>query len=145
MARIDYPKGQGGKGMRAPMKKCIIWYLVAAMFIIGVAPGVYAGFSPSEGVALSSAERASELEQIQKFLEMKMVTERLRELGLSPDDIQARLNQFSDRQLHQLALKLDDLKVGADEGLIIVILLLAVVITVVIVLQATGHQVVVKN
>jgi len=131
--------------MRAPMKKGIIWYLVAAMFIIGIAPRVYAGFSPSEAVALSSAERSSELKQIQKFLEMKMVRERLRELGLSPDDIQARLNQFSDQQLHQLALKLDDLKVGADEGLIIVILLLAVVITVVIVLQATGHQVVVKN
>jgi len=131
--------------MRAPMKKCIIWYLVATMFIIGIAPRVYAGFSPSEGGALSSAERASELEQIQKFLEMKMVRERLRELGLSPDEIQARLNQFSDRQIHQLALKLDDLKVGADAGLVMVILLLAVAITVVIVLQATGHRVVVKK
>ena len=131
--------------MRTPMKKCIIWYLAAAMFIIGVAPRVYAGLSPSEEVALSSAEGALELAQIQQFLEMKMVRERLQELGLSPDEIQARLNQFSDRQIHQLALKIDDLKVGADEGLVIVILLLAVVITVVIFLQATGHQVVVKK
>ena len=131
--------------MRKPLKKCIIWYLVVAMFIIGIAPRVDAGFSPSEGVALSSAERASESEQIQKFLELKRVRERLMELGLSPDEIQARLNQFSDRQLHQLALKLDDLKVGADEGLVIVILLLAVAIAVIIILQATGHRVVVKN
>jgi hypothetical protein len=70
------------------------------MFIIGIAPRVYAGFSPSEGGVLSSAERASELKQIQKFLEMKMVRERLRELGLSPDEIQGRLNQFSDPSLY---------------------------------------------
>jgi hypothetical protein len=131
--------------MRTPLKKFVIGYLVMAMFIIGITPRVYAGLSPSEGVALSSAEGASELEQIQKFLEMKMVRERLRELGLSPDEIQARLNQFSDRQIHQLALKLDDLKVGANEGLVIVVLLLAVAIMVVIILQATGHQVVVKK
>lgn len=130
--------------MRTPMKKCIIWYLVAAIFIIGITPPVYAGLSPSEGIALSSAERALESKQIQKFLEMKMVRERLRELGLSPDEIQARLNQFSDRQIHQLALKLDALKVGADEGLVIVILLLGVAIAVVIILQATGHKVIVK-
>ena len=131
--------------MRTSLQKCISGYLVVAMFIIGVAPRVYAGLSPSEGVALSSAERALELEQIQKLLEMKMVRERLRELGLSPDEIQARLNQFSDPQIHQLALKIDDLKVGADEGLVIIVLLLAVAIAVVIFLQATGHQVVVKK
>ncbi len=63
-------------------------------------PRFYAGFSPSEGGALSSAERALELKQIQKFLEMKMVRERLKELGLSPDEIQARLNQLSAPSLY---------------------------------------------
>jgi hypothetical protein len=144
MGRIDYPKGQGGKGMRAPMKKCIIWYLVAAMFIIGIAPRVYAGFSPSEGSALSSAERASELKQVQKFLEMKMVRERLGELGLSPEDIQSRLNQFGDRQLHQLALQLDDLKVAGDDFLGVIILLLVIAILVVLLIQLTGHKIVIK-
>jgi hypothetical protein len=50
--------------------------------------------------------------RIQKFLEMKMVRERLKEFGLTPDEIQARLSQFDDQQVHQLALRLDDLKVG---------------------------------
>ena len=130
--------------MRTRLKKCIIWYLVMAMFIIGITPRVYAGFSPSEVNALAPAERASDLQKVQKFLEIKMVRERLKELGLSPDEIQARLNQVSDSQIHQLALKLDDLKTGADEGLGIIILLLVIIILVVIILQVTGHRIIVK-
>ena len=130
--------------MRTPFKKCIIWYLVGAMFIIGITPRAYAGFSPSEGGALSSAERASELKQVQKFLEIKMVRERLKELGLSPDEVQARLNQFSDPQIHQLALQLDDLKVAGDDFLGVIILLLVIAVLVVLLIQLTGHKIVIK-
>lgn len=126
------------------MKKCIIWYLVGAMFIIGITPRVYAGFSPSEIISLSPSERASDLQKIQRFLEGKMVRERFRELGISPEEIQARLDQVSNPQLHQLALKLDELKIGADAGLGIIIFLLMVAIVVVIIIQVTGHKVVVK-
>jgi hypothetical protein len=142
---MDYQKGLGGKGMRKPLKKSIIWSLVVAMFIIGITPRVYAGCSPSEGIAISSADRISELQKIQKFLEMKMIRERLKKLGLSPAEIQGRLNRFSDAQIHQLALKVDDLKVGADEGLAIIVLILGVAVAVIIILQATGHQVIVKK
>jgi hypothetical protein len=115
-----------------------------AMFIIGITPRVYAGFSPSDIISLSPSERTSDLQKIQKFLEMKMVRERLKELRISPEEIQARLDQVSDSQLHQLTLKLDELKVGADSGLGIIIFLLMVLIVVVIILQVTGHKVVVK-
>jgi hypothetical protein len=130
--------------MRKSLNKCIIWHLVMAMFILGITPRVYAGFSPSEIISLSPSERASDLQKTQKFLEMKVAKERFRELGISPEEIQARLDQVSDSQLHQLALKLDDLKVGADSGLGIIIFLLMVLIVVVVILQVTGHKVVVK-
>ena len=131
--------------MRKPLKKGIIWYLAMTVFIIGITPRVYGGFSPSEDTAVSSAGRVSESQKIQKSLEMKMIRERLKALGLSPDEIQGRLNQFSDLQIHELALKIDDLKVGTEEGLVIIVLLLGVLIGVVIFLQATGHEVVVKK
>jgi hypothetical protein len=115
-----------------------------AMFIIGITPRVYAGFSPSEIISLTPSERTSDLQKIQRFLEMKMVRERFRELGISPEEIQARLDQVSDPQLHQLALKLDELKIGADSGLGIIIFLLVVAIVVIIIIQLTGHRVVVK-
>ena len=129
--------------MRILPKKWIAWYLVMAMFVIGITPRVYAGFSPSEIIALSPAERSADVQKIQKFLEMKMVRERLKEFGLAPDEIQARLSQLSDPQIHQLAVKLDDLKLGGD-GLGIIIFLLVVVILVIVILQVTGHRVVVK-
>ena len=130
--------------MKIPLRKWITWYLVVAMFVIGITPRVYAGFSPSEGIRLSPEERTLELQKIQKFLETKMVRERLKELGLSPDEIQARLSQFSDPQIHQLALQLDELKVAVDDFLGIIILLLVIAILVVLLIQLTGHKIIIK-
>jgi hypothetical protein len=61
-----------------------------AMVVIGITPPVYAGFSPSEVIGLTSAERSADLQKVRKFLEMKMVGERLRELGLAPGEVQSR-------------------------------------------------------
>ena len=129
--------------MRIPLRKWITWYLVAAMFVIGITPRVYAGFSPSEFTSLAPAERSAELQKIQKFLEMKVVRERLREFGYTPDEIQSRLNQLSDPQIHQLALQVDNLKVGGD-GWEVIIALLVIVILVLVIIWLTGHKVAIK-
>ena len=130
--------------MKTPLRNWIIWYLVMGMFVIGITPRVYAGFSPSEVMGFSSSERSSDLMKVQKFLEMKMVRERLKEYGLTQDEITARLDQLSDRQIHQLALKVDDLRVAADDGLGIIVALLVIAILVVILILLLGHRVVVK-
>ena len=129
--------------MRTALRKGIIWYLVVAMFVIGITPRVYAGFSPSEGIGLLPLDRPSDVQKIQKFLEIKMVRERLREFGFTPDEIQARLNQLSDPQVHQLAVQIDDAKVGAD-GAGIIIGLLVIAILVVILVWLLGHRVEIK-
>jgi hypothetical protein len=135
--------GKGGILMRDPLRKWITWYLVMAMFVIGITPRVYAGFSPSEFTSLAPAERSEELQKIQKFLEMKVVRERLKELGFAPDEIQSRLNQLSDPQIHQLALQIDNLKVGGD-GLEVVIALLVIAILIVVLIWLLNHKVVIK-
>ncbi len=127
--------------MQLSFLKYMSWYLVVAMFIIGITPRVYAGFSPSEVMDLSPIDRASDLQKIQKVLEMKMISERLQQLGLTPDEIQARLTQLSEDQIHQFALQLDDLKVGGDGGLGIVIGLLVIAILVVILIYLLGHRI----
>lgn len=136
--------GRREERMKAPLKKWIIWYLVMAMFIVGITPRVYAGFSPSEAISLSPLERSADLAKVQKFLEMKMVKERLKEFGLTPDEIQSRLNQFSDQQIHHLALNLDELKVGGDSALGIIIALLVIAILVIVIIQLTGHKIIIK-
>lgn len=124
--------------------KYISWYLVIVMFVIGIAPRVDAGLSPSETIAIPQFDRVSDIQKIQNFIEMKMVKERLEKLGFTQDEIQARLSQLSDQQIHQIALKLDDLKLGGD-GLEVVVLLLVIVILVVLLLQLTGHKIIITK
>ena len=130
--------------MRIPFMKQVAWYLVFAMFIIGIVPRVEAGFVPSELVALAKVDRAADLEKIQQVLETRIIKERLEKLGFTQQEISNRFSQLSDSQIHQLALHLDDLKVGGDSGLGVVILLLVIAILVVILLHLTGHKIIVK-
>lgn len=131
--------------VRIPFMKEIAWYLVFAVFIVGIAPKVEAGFAPSEAIALSKVDRAADMDKIQRVLETKMIKERLEKLGFTKDEINNRLSQLSDQQIHQLALQLDDLKVGKDDPLGIIIALLVIAILVIIILQLTGHRVVVTK
>ena len=60
--------------MKKPYVKCLSWYLILAMFVIGITPRVYAGFSPSEGLNLSPIDRGADLQKIQGVLEVKMIS-----------------------------------------------------------------------
>ncbi len=130
--------------LRSTFLKYISWYLVVAMFVLGVTPRVYAGFAPSEVVNLSPSERVADLQKIQKTLEMKMINQRLAEFGLTPDEIRTRMSQLSDQQVHQFALQLDQMKVAGDSGLGIIIGLLVIAILVVILAYLLGHRVFVR-
>jgi len=126
-----------------PFMKSIAFYLAFAMFIIGIAPRVDASFAPSGIITLAQTDRAADLATVQKTLELKMVKERLAELGFTHQEIQSRLTQLSDQQLHRTAQQLDSLKVGGD-GLGVVIAILVIAILVVLLIQLTGHRVIVK-
>jgi len=125
------------------VKKYVVWYLVVAMFVIGIAPRLEAAFTPSETLVLSPSVRAADVEKIQAALELKLVQQRLQDLGFSADEITARLSQLTDEQIHSIAARLDDLKVGGD-GLGIVIAILVIIVLVIVIIQLTGHKVVVK-
>lgn len=130
--------------LRLSFFKVISCYLVVAMFVLGVTPRVFAGLAPSEVINLSPSDRVADLQKIQKTLEMKMINQRLAEFGLTPDEIQTRMSQLSDQQVHQFALQLDQVKVAGDSGLGIIIGLLVIAILVVILIYLLGHRVVVR-
>jgi len=129
--------------MRIPLMKVVAAYLVIAMFIIGIAPKADAGIAPSEIIAMSQVDRAADIEKIQKVLETKMVRERLEKLGYAQEEINSRLTQLSDQQMHNLALQIDDIKVGGDLGIVIALLVIAILV--VLLIQLTGHRVVVTK
>ena len=130
--------------MKKTFMKQVTWYLVVAMFIIGITPRVYAGFSPSEVVGFSPIDRGSDLGKIQNAIETKMIGERLKQIGLTPDEIQKKLTQLSDQQIHQLALQLDELKVGRDSGWVAFGVLITVLAITVLVIYLSGHELVIQ-
>jgi hypothetical protein len=137
--------GKEVKRMKIPFLKEISWYLVLAMFIIGIAPRVDAAMAPSSLIASSPLERAADLAEIQRVLEMKVVKERLENLGFTAEEVRARLDQMSDHQMHQLAQQIDDLKVGKDSAGTVIIVLIVIALIVVAILYFTGRKVVVTK
>ncbi len=129
--------------MKRKLAKCLIWYMVAVVFVIGITPRVYADFSPSEMIGLTQMDRNSDLQKIQRVLESRLIRERLIQLGFTEEGIQGRLNQLSNEQIHQVALKIDEIKVGGD-GAEVVIIILLVAVLVVAIIYLTGHRVIVK-
>jgi hypothetical protein len=125
------------------LKRLMVWYLVGAMFIIATAPRCLAGFSSSEVIALSPADRPADLAKLKKFLETKMVRERLKDLGFAPEEVRMKLADLNDRQVHQLALHLDEMQVAGDGGEVVVIVFLAAIL-VVLILYAMGHRILIK-
>jgi hypothetical protein len=130
--------------MKKTFMKHITWYLVVAMFVIGITPRVYAGFSPSEVVGVSPIDRGSDLEKIQNAIETKMIGERLKQIGLTPDEIQKRLSQLSDQQIHRLALQLDELRVAGDAGWVAFGVLVGLAAIAVLIIYLSGHEIVIQ-
>jgi acid stress-induced BolA-like protein IbaG/YrbA len=130
--------------MKRKLTNWVVWYMVTVMFLFGITPKVEAGFSPSEVIGQSQMDRPMDVEKIRKFLETKMIRERLHAFGFSHEEIQTRLNLLTDDQIHQVALKLDELKVAGDgaEAVIIVLLIAAVVL---LVIYLMGYRVVLKK
>jgi hypothetical protein len=125
------------------MAKWVTWYMATVMVLMGITPRVDAAFSPSEGLALLQSEPHSDLQKIQKVLESKMIRERLKALGFTQDEIQTRVSELNEKQIHQLTLKLDEMNVGGD-GAEIVIIALLIGTLVVLIIYLSGHRVIIK-
>ncbi|GAB4388190.1 MAG: hypothetical protein Kow0025_05940 [Thermodesulfovibrionales bacterium] len=124
--------------------RSVVWYMIFSMFLIGIAPRVEGGLSPSEAVALAQADRGADLETIREVLESKKVSDRLEKLGFTAEEVQSRLDRLSDGQIHELAQRLDDIRVAGD-GVGVLVVLLLIAIFIVLWLNYTGRKVIITN
>ena len=125
--------------------KTMIWTMVAITLWIGWCPPEgMAMLAPAVTGEIGSDARTADLQTVQHVLESKVIQQRLLDLGLTADEIQARLATLSDQDVHQLALHLDALAPGGD-ALGIIIVLLVVAIIVVLVIYLMGHKIVVEK
>lgn len=122
------------------VKKLLSIYLIVAILVIGTVQSLGAEVIPSE---MTLNTTSYDLEKIQKFLEMKIVSQRLKDFGYSDKEIMDKLSTLDEQTLHKLALKIDEMKIAGDAGAAI-ILALVIIALVVLIINLTGHRVVVK-
>jgi hypothetical protein len=123
-------------------KRYLVCYLIFAMFLIGITPRVEAAFSPSGPIALTPFDRAADLEKVRNLLEMKVVTQRLQDLGYSAEEIKGKLSEMTDAQIHAIAQKIDDLKVGQENGFVVIAAILVIIVAIIVLYNLlTGHKV----
>ena len=132
------------KKMKRAFTRLVAGYLVLAMCVMGMAPRVEAGMVSSEITPSPGVERIADLAKIQKAMETKIIKERLGRLGFTQKESQERLEKLNDQQIHQLAMKIDDLRVGGN-GFEVLVVLLLIGIVVGVWVYATGHRVVVTK
>ncbi len=124
--------------------RCLVWVLVAWMGGLAAVPAPAAAAPAPTHLALAAPDRAAGLAAVQAFLERKVVRQRLSDLGLSSEEIQARLPEMTDEQMHAVASRIEGLQAGGD-GIGIVIGLLLVVLIVIIILKLTDTKILVTK
>jgi len=120
------------------MNRVFVSYLAVAFSVLSFASSSPAMFIPSPLEENGASHRETDLQTIQKFLEMKLVQHKLSQLGLTKEEIQARLHQLDDDQIHQIASQIHALEPGGNSTAVWVIVIVLVGLIIFLILELTG-------
>ena len=118
--------------------------VVLSMSALDFSPAL-AALAPSQttGVTAISSARDADMLVAQRAFENKIVAQKLRDYGVTPDEAQVRLANMSDEDLHTLASATKGLPSGGDSaGALIGVLV--VVILVIVILRLMNREVIVR-
>src|SRR5690606_11887126 len=102
-------------------KKVFIWNLALSILLISIVPHSNAMFVPTGDTSTT----AQDLRNIATLLEEKLISQRLLDLGFTPEQIQQRISALTDDQIHTIATQLQQIRVGGlGEGVLIGILII---------------------
>jgi hypothetical protein len=103
------------------------------------------GFAMSCGIAnaelvgtdeATASLEPADREKLRAFMERPDVVEKLKAMGVSPDEAKARVGAMSDAEIHMIAGKLDMLPAGGritnNDLLLIVVIVLAIVLLIIV-------------
>ena len=99
------------------MTRPLLWYLcVALVAMAGLPSETLASFVPQVDTRDPHGQpRSADLAKIQRALELSVVRQRLLKLGLTEEETSARLARLADDELHELALRLDEVGAGGSD------------------------------
>jgi hypothetical protein len=133
---------------RLALRQAIIWTMVMVTLVMGSYPSdvgaMVAPPLPTTTNSASESHRREELQKLQTVLELKVVRQRLHDIGLTPEEINSKLSKLSDDQLHELATHVEAI-IPAGDGLGIVIALLVIAILAVILIYLLDHRIVITK
>jgi len=126
--------------LHKPLLALGIAIYLSCLFVSPAIAGMV-GAVTSEGA--SSEFRQDEINRIQTALETKIAAEKLKAYGLTPGEIEQKLQGLSDGQIHMLAQASDQALAGGD-ALGVVIAILVIVLLVILIMKLSDKTVVVK-
>jgi len=132
------------------MKLVKSWYfrqialvLAFTMLAIGAIPAKSMAFVVGSDAVVAEHSREADIARIQRVLESKLVSDKLSEAGLNQEEINGRMTQLSDEEVHSFASELESVYPGGD-GLGVVIGLLIIVILVIIILRLMDRKIIIR-
>ncbi|MGB9873979.1 MAG: PA2779 family protein [Hydrogenobacter sp.] len=128
--------------MKYLRKKAVVLTVASAFFFVNSAPAL-AGLVDSKHTFEVSSQRDQDMQKVQRALESKVVQEKLKAYGLSKEEIQEKLSQLSDEQIHMLAKASDKVLAGGD-GIGLAIAVVVLLILVVILLKLLNKEIIIR-
>ena len=122
-------------------KPLLVLGVAGWFFAFNSAPAV-AGLVGSKPVSESISKREEDLAKIQRAIESKEIQEKLKAYGLTKEEVEKKLSQLNDEQIHMLAKASDKVLAGGDIGLVIGILLVAILL--VILLKLLNKEIIIR-
>ena len=108
--------------------RIFVSYLTVAFSILSFASSAPAMFIPSPYEGSGASDREPDLQKIQNLLESKLIQHKLSQLGLTKEEIEARLDQLDDEQIHQIASQINALEPGGNGATVVIIIVLLALI-----------------
>jgi predicted PurR-regulated permease PerM len=126
------------------MRNRFIAAFITFHMVLFVTSPAMAAMIPSQGSQQATGqEMQKEIDKIQRALESKLVQEKLKDYGLTADEVSAKLSSMTPAQIHTLAQASDDVLAGGD-GLGAVIAVLVILILIIIILKLLHHDIIIK-
>ncbi len=125
------------------LRRPLLVLAIAGWFFTFNSAPVFAGLVESKPASENLLNREEELAKIQRVLESKELQEKLKAYGLTKEEIEQKLSQLSDEQIHMLAKASEKVLAGGD-GISLAIGILVVAILLVILLKLLNKEIIIR-
>lgn len=111
-------------------------------FVTSPASAAMVGSQMSSEQAKGGDIKSQDMDKVQLALENKIVQEKLRAYGYTPEEVKSKLGGMTEGQIHLLAQASDDVIAGGD-GIGLVIGVLVIILLIIVILKLMNKKIVI--